>query len=65
MQNITITLTQDQADAIYSLVNEECYKLSQDKDAYAFMHRIRAKLNRAKLNAAKSTDTLDNFFKNI
>lgn len=46
MNKITVELTEDQLVALYSLVNDECYKVAQDKLGYAFMHRLRVKLAR-------------------
>jgi len=48
MSKITITLTKDQVDALYMLVNQDCSDNAQDENYYAFMHRIRVKLAKAK-----------------
>jgi len=48
MSNITITLTQDQLDALYFVVNEDINSNITDKHYTAFMGRIRTKLAKAK-----------------
>ena len=51
---ITVKLTDDQLDVLIWLINDECLRVTQD-DNYAWYHRLRQKLYKAKqLAKAKS-----------